>query len=105
MARVLAAVLLVAGAVAVSGCSASHQLIDNIPPSIGGLPQGAPERAATPAQYPAVHDMPPARKDTPLTEAEKKRLKDELIASRDRAARQGTGTESTGSTSGGARNP
>ena len=72
---------------------------------MGGLPQGTPERPATPAQYPSVHDMPSARGDTPLTEAERKRLKDELTAARNRAAKQATGAESTGSTSDGARNP
>lgn len=105
LARALAAALLLAGAVAVSGCSASHSLIDNVPPAVGGLPQGTPERPATPTQFPAVHDMPPARREAPLTEAEKQRLKDELIKSRNRAAKQATGAESTGSTSGGARNP
>jgi hypothetical protein len=49
--------------------------------------------------------MPPARSEAPLTEAEKQRLKDELIKSRNRAAKQAAGTESTGSTAGGARNP
>jgi hypothetical protein len=103
--RVLAAALILAGAAMVTGCSASHSLIDNLPASVGGLPQGTPERPATPTQYPAVHDMPPARRDAPLSEAEKKRLKDELIKSRERAARQATSKESSTNTSGQDRNP
>jgi hypothetical protein len=95
----LAAAMILVGA-AVSGCS-SHQLIDNMPSAIGGLPEGAPQRSANPPVYPAVHDMPPPRKDTPLSEAERKRLKDDLIATRERAAKRKAKPESTSSTSGG----
>ena len=42
-----------------------------------------PERPAVQPEYPAVHDMPPPRTDSTLSEDEKKRLKDELIASRE----------------------
>jgi len=92
--RVLAALLLAA---ATAGCSS---VVDTIPTALGGLPEGTPERPAAPPAFPAVHDMPPARGDTPLNEAEKKRLRDELIASRERAARQGASAEpaATGST-------
>ena len=95
---VLAAALLLAGAATLSGC-ATYALIDSLPAAVGGLPEGAPERPATPQPYPAVHDMPPARSDTPLTEAERKRMKEELIAIRNRAARQAASPEATGSTS------
>jgi hypothetical protein len=88
--RVLALALLLAGAATVSGCS-THSLIDAIPQSVGGLPEGAKERPATPQQFPAVHDMPPPRSDTPLNEEEKKRLKDDLIKVRERTERQATG--------------
>ena len=92
--RMLATLLLAA---ATAGCSS---VIDVLPPAVGGLPEGTPERPANPPAFPSVHDMPPARGDTPLNEAEKKRLQEELIASRERAARQGAGTESaaTGTT-------
>jgi len=102
--RVLAAALLLVGAAAVSGCSTSA-LVDSLPAAVG-LPEGAPERPATPPSFPAVHDMPPARSDSPLSEAERKRLKEELIATRERAARKAAPAESTGSTppSGSARN-
>jgi hypothetical protein len=101
----MVAALLFAGGALLSGCS-SHALIDGLPPAVGGLPEGTPERPATPASYPPVHDRPPAREDTPLSEAEKKRLQEELIATRERAARQAASKEATGSTpSGNARNP
>jgi hypothetical protein len=104
--RVLAPALLLVGAV-LSGCS-SHLLVDNLPASVGGLPEGTPERPATPPSFPAVHDMPPARGDVPLNEAQKKRLQDELIATRERAARQAGSAGSMADDtqpSGSARNP
>jgi hypothetical protein len=67
-----------------------------------------PERPAAPPAYPAVHDMPPTRADVPLTEAERKRLREELTASRERAARQAATNPDApvpASTSGTARNP
>jgi len=106
--RVLLASLLLAGAATVSGCST---VIDAIPTAVGGLPEGVPERPAA-QEYPAVHDLPPPRADTPLNETEKKRLKDDLIKVRDRATRQATGapdpataTGSTRSSGSAAANP
>jgi hypothetical protein len=108
--RVLLVALLLAGAVTVSGCS-SYTLIDAMPTAIGGLPEGTPERP-TAQNYPAVHDLPPPRNDTPLNDAEKKRLKDDLTKVRDRAARQATGapepaaaTGSAGASGSATRNP
>jgi hypothetical protein len=69
-----------------SACSSSGRVGDSLPPSLGGLPAGMPERPAVQPDYPAVHDLPPPRTDTTLSDAEKKSLKDELIASRERAA-------------------
>jgi hypothetical protein len=85
-ARVLGAALLVAAAATLSGCS-SAGLVDHIPTAVGGLPEGAPERPTTQPAYPAVHDMPPARNATVLSDAEKKRLKEELTATRERIAK------------------
>ena len=103
-----AALMLLLVAPVMSGCS-SHGLIDSLPSSVGGLPEGAPERPAVQPAYPAVHDMPPARAEGTLSEDEKKKLKEDLIASRERAARRATNrdTSATGSTpaSGAARNP
>jgi hypothetical protein len=106
--RVLLVALLLAGAATASGCST---VIDVIPTAVGGLPEGTPERPA-PKDYPAVHDLPPPRNDTPLNETEKKRLKDDLTKVRDRATRQATGapepaaaTGSTGASGSATRNP
>ena len=46
-----------------------------------GLPSGKP-----PAAYPAVHDMPPPRATPMLSDADAKKLEDDLIATRNRAA-------------------
>ena len=95
VARAFAAAALFTSAVMLGGCSST---IDHIPTAIGGLPEGVPARPAEPPPYPAVHDMPPPRSSTPLTEAEKKLLKDDLIANRNRAIQQGTEATSTVST-------
>jgi hypothetical protein len=81
-ARVLSALLLLASAPGLAGCSS---VIDHIPQALGGMPDGVPARPAIPAAFPAVHDMPPNRGDAPLTEADRKRLQDDLIAARQRA--------------------
>jgi hypothetical protein len=96
---VLVAVVLVP--VALGGCSS---MVDHVPHSMGGLPEGTPARPTTPSQYPAVHDMPPPRQDNALSEADSKRLREELKNSRKR----GTLPEPAGTASpnaGGARNP
>ena len=76
--------LLVLGA-SLAACSATT-VADHLPPAAGGLPQNTPPRPSTPAEYPAVHDMPPPRSSPVLTEEEQKKLEDELIAARKRAA-------------------
>ena len=85
MARVLAGAILIAVAESLSACS-SNRIGDSLPPSLGGLPAGMPDHPAVQPDYPAVHDLPPPRADTTLSDAEKKSLKDDLIASRERAA-------------------
>lgn len=74
-----------AAVTALAGCTA--HIADSLPASVGGLPERVPARSESPAEFPAVHDRPPARADAPLNEAERKKLKDDLIATRDRAAR------------------
>jgi hypothetical protein len=86
--RAVAAMLVLASVQVLTGC-ASQSVVDNLPASMGGLPESVPKRSTEPAVYPAVHDMPPARSASPLTEEEKKRLREELAASRERAAKQG----------------
>lgn len=73
-------------ALAVAGCATSQ--IDQIPTSIGGLPAGAPARPATPAAFPAVHDVPPPRPQPMLDEEEQKRLEKDLISVRNRQSKQ-----------------
>jgi hypothetical protein len=98
------AMILLAGAQVLTGCT-SQSIGDSLPPSMGGLPESVPKRTVDPAVYPAVHDMPPARSASPLTEAEKKRLREELAAERERAAKQAGVSASGVSGSGAARNP
>ena len=85
MVRTLAKVLSIAGLALVAGlggCSAGS-VIDKLPADMG-LPAGAPARPATPYEYPAVHDMPPARATVPMTEDEQVKLEKELANVRDR---------------------
>ena len=58
--------------------------VADLPPEIGGLPAGTPQRPAEPGVYPAVHDMPPPRPEKVLTEEERKKAEAELAALRDR---------------------
>jgi hypothetical protein len=98
------AMFLFAGAQVLTGCS-TQSIGENLPTSMGGLPESVPKRATEPAVYPAVHDMPPARSAARLTEAEKKRLQEELAAERERVAKQGGVSTSGVSGSGAARTP
>ncbi len=82
--RLCAAAMLIAGAVALAGCVGGF-VADHMPAAVGGLPEGAPQRPATPAAYPAVHDLPPARTDTMLTGEQQKKLEEDLIKARKRA--------------------
>jgi hypothetical protein len=85
--------------VALAGCSSA---IDHIPTSLGGLPEGVPQRPAVQPAYPAVHDMPPARQDATLSDAERKRLQEDLARARDRAAPP---ADAPGAAAGAPRNP
>jgi hypothetical protein len=78
-----------------SGCSS---VVDAIPTAVGGMPEGVPARPAEPPPYPAVYDGPTGRSRATLSDAETKLLKDDLIATRQRAIEQGTTatTEATG---------
>jgi hypothetical protein len=84
--RVAAAGVLACGAAMLAACSTGGAIGDHMPAAIGGLPEAAPQRPATPAAYPAVHEMPPPRSSTVLTDAEQKKLEDDLVAARNRAA-------------------
>lgn len=58
--------------------------VADLPPEVGGLPAGTPQRPAQSGVYPAVHDMPPPRPSPVLTEEERKKAEAELAALRDR---------------------
>ena len=92
-ARGVAVALLLAAMTGLAGCSS---VIDHVPTWAGGLPEAAPDRSATPPAYPAVHDMPPARNDTVLSEAERKKLKDELNTMRSQTEANISAAETTG---------
>lgn len=85
------AIALVLGA-PLGGCSTA--VVDHIPNSLGGLPEGVPQRPAVQPAYPAVHDMPAPREDTALSEAQRKRLQEDLKKARDRYAPTGKETTS-----------
>jgi hypothetical protein len=71
------------GLAALLAACAPGPIIDRLPGELG-LPAGAPARPETPYEYPAVHDMPPDRASTPMTEEEQVRLEKELANVRDR---------------------
>lgn len=70
-------------AAALTGCSAGP-LMEQLPQSLGGLPADTPPAPRTPYQYPAVHDMPPARATEPLSEEQQWQLEQKLKGLRDR---------------------
>ncbi len=70
------------------GLAACASTVADLPPQVGGLPAGTPERSAQPPAYPAVHDMPPPRPNTVLTEEERKKTEADLKALRDRQEKQ-----------------
>lgn len=72
-------------AILLASCSSTFS---SLPSQAGGEPAGTPERSVTPAAYPAVHDMPPPRTSTVLTEAQRKQAEDELAAIRDRQSKR-----------------
>jgi hypothetical protein len=108
----LVGLLLVVAAI-ITGCAAAT-IADHMPAAVGGLPEGAPARPETPSAYPAVHDMPPPRRDTVLTSEEQQKVEDELVAARNRAATAGGSAgksagkpagKSDGKSAGSTRNP
>ena len=82
---VLAALAGMLAALSLAGCGSIADKFSQVmadAPGIG-LPAGTPERPVTPAAYPAVHDMPPAR-PAALTGAEQIKMEDELVSARNR---------------------
>jgi hypothetical protein len=85
LSKILVAAL-ISGAGVLAGCSGGSTVADHLPTALGGLPEGSPQRPATSSAYPAVHDMPPPRPTTVLTDAEQTKLEGDLVAARNRAA-------------------
>ena len=77
----VACLLVFALPAALAGCSAAS-LVESAPFDMG-MPAGAPARPAVAPQFPAVHDMPPPRADSTLSEDEQEKLERELMAVRD----------------------
>jgi hypothetical protein len=65
-----------------AGC-APGSVIDSLPSSMAP-PAAAPARPATAYEYPAVHDMPPARPAPTMSEEQQLKLEKELILVRER---------------------
>jgi hypothetical protein len=77
--------LTLAMAASLGACAST---VAELPAQLGGLPAGTPERPAQPAAYPAVHDMPPPRPNTVLTDDERKKTEADLAALRARQQKQ-----------------
>jgi hypothetical protein len=82
--RAILAAVGLAGLAVLAGCSAGPW-IDKLPPELGE-PAGTPPRPTDSFQYPAVHDMPPARATEPMTEEDQVKLENDLKIVRDRQA-------------------
>jgi hypothetical protein len=76
-------------ALSLAGCGTAG--LSNLPPSLGGMPADTPPPPATPAAYPAVHDMPPPRSTAVLTADQLREVEAELATARDRQVRQSGG--------------
>jgi len=74
--------LVLAALPVVAGCSS----VPDVPTWAGGLPANAPARPDVPAQYPAVHDVPPPRSDRPLTDEQQIKLEKDLAVARERVS-------------------
>ena len=77
--------LALAVAVCLSGCaSMSQKAAENASqlPHVG-LSPNAPARPAEQMAYPAVHDVPPPRTATVLTDIEQRKLETDLVSARD----------------------
>ena len=71
----LALILLV-----VSGCTSTF---DALPEKMGGLPESAPARPATPYAFPNVYETRPTTRDKALDTTEQKKLESDLMSLRE----------------------
>jgi hypothetical protein len=63
----------------------SQLLADNVPAWAGGEPANAPKRPSAASAYPPVFEVKEARRTKLLTDEEHKKLRDDLVAARERA--------------------
>src|SRR5262245_11058494 len=63
-----------------SGCTSTF---DVLPEKMGGLPESAPARPATPYAVPNVYETRPTREAKPLTTDEQKKLESDLVTLRE----------------------
>ena len=63
-----------------SGCASTF---DVLPEKMGGLPESAPARPATPYAVPNVYETRPTREAKPLTTDEQKKLESDLVTLRE----------------------
>ncbi len=64
----------------VSGCTSTF---DVLPEKMGGLPESAPARPATPYAVPNVYEVRPTREARPLSTDEQKKLGSDLVTLRE----------------------
>jgi hypothetical protein len=106
--RLIAAALVACANALLAGCSGAL-IGETLPAAVGGLPEDAPARPATPTAYPAVHSMPPSRSSAPLSADQQKQLEDDLVAARSRYGGNPDAPAATGTTAnakaGSAQNP
>jgi hypothetical protein len=77
--------LAVAASMGLSGCASINQKFADSASQLPhvGLSPNAPARPAEQMAYPAVHDVPPPRTATMLTDIEQHKLETDLVAARD----------------------
>jgi hypothetical protein len=92
--RSILATLSLALGLALAGCSGAS-MFDQVPTSVGGEPAGTPERPTTVYAYPAVHDIPPPRATTPLSEEDQVKAEKELAAVREKQEARDGAAKST----------
>ena len=75
----------VACACGLSACASMSEKMatDMSQNSLIGLPATAPARPEAPPAFPAVHDIPPPRGNSVLSNTEQVRMEEELVAARD----------------------
>jgi len=78
-------VLAVAATLCLSGCASISQKFAETASQLPevGLSPNAPARPAQQMAYPAVHDVPPPRTATMLTDIEQQKLETDLVSARD----------------------